>query len=213
MKNFLIEADIIPEALLQQGLIRGFLYNGPSMLPTFRPGQVLYVRPEVKDINAGDILVFEQEGTRVVHRVILVETQGYHTRGDNNRQPDPGLVAHGQVLGRVEMVEHQGEVRKVLSGRRGLWRARLGWAFRRFEQPFRLVIGWPYRRLKTSELVSFIWKPQIQTIRLETEKGVLIKYIHDHKTVAVWDANQKHFTCRKPFDLIIQPPLTEINPS
>ena len=75
-----------------------FIYRGPSMRPTFRPGQVLYVRPQALDIAPGDVIVFPDQKSgdfQVVHRVISTTADGLVTRGDNNLRSDPLLVSAG----------------------------------------------------------------------------------------------------------------------
>jgi hypothetical protein len=206
MLNSLIEAKLIPPALFQQGLNLAFLYNGPSMHPTFKPGQILYTRPEVQGIHSGDILVYQQVGRQVVHRICSVKPSGYILRGDNNRLEDAELVMPVQVLGRVEMVGDEKGIRPVLGGRGGLWRARLRWACKVFEQPVRLVIGWPYRFLKAKGWVAHIWKPEFQVMSLGQGEARIVKYLFHDQTVAVWDAKLNRFTCRKPFDLVLRAP-------
>jgi len=206
MLNSLIESEFIPLAMNQQGLTRAFLYTGPSMQPTFKPGQVLYVRPQAKDLHEGDVLVYGQADRQVVHRVCAVEPGGFILRGDNNRLKDAELVRPEQVLGRVEMVGDGKNIRPVLNGRKGLQRARWRWAFKRIEQPVRLIVGWPYRFVKARGWVALFWKPDIKTIHLEQGQAKLVKYLFRDRTVAVWDEASNRFTCRKPFDLVLRAP-------
>jgi hypothetical protein len=206
------EAAFIPKAVYQKGLKRVFRYSGLSMQPTFRTGQVLYVRPDVQAVKPGDVVVYKQEGRYIVHRVLSVGMDGYVTRGDNNPQADANPVAPGQVIGRVDMDEHRGEIRSVWGGRSGLWLTRLGRAARWLKPGLRLVFGWPYRRLKASRFMVRIWKPAISQIHLKSDSGMLVKYIYRKKTVAVWEASLGRFECRKPFDLVIPSPLEETKP-
>lgn len=79
----------------------------PSMVPTFAPGDVVVIRPRpVAGIAVGDVITFtardpRTSSTRVVtHRVVGVEPGPvFHTRGDANEDPDPGLVAAADVRG------------------------------------------------------------------------------------------------------------------
>jgi signal peptidase I len=203
MKNSQNEAGILPAAASRKGLTRGFLYSGPSMQPTFRTGQVLYVRPYLEDIKAGDVVVYEKAGRYIVHRVISVGEDGFITRGDNNQFADADLVTPAQVIGRVEINEHRGRINPVQGSWFGLWLAGFGRAIRPFEPWLRLVFGWPYRLVKASRIVGRIWKPAISQIYFRNDAGVLVKYLYLKRTVAVWDVSQKRFECRKPFDLII----------
>lgn len=203
MSKSLSKTKYLPREKSQKDLTLRFRYSGSSMLPTFRTGQVLYVRPDVKDMRRGDVVVYEQEGRYIVHRVVSVEKDGFITRGDNNPLTDVGPILPTQVIGRVEMGEHWGEINPVRSGWRGLWMARINHLSRRLDPLFRFMFGWPYRLLKASRIISRVWKPAISRISFRTETGMLVKFIYNQKTVAVWEANQGRFECRKPFDLVI----------
>jgi hypothetical protein len=183
-----------------------FFYNGKSMHPTFREGQLLYVSPVLGDLIPGDVLVYKVVERQIVHRVLSVKKTGFITRGDNNRLEDAELVMPDQVLGRVEMVGDEKGIHPVLGGRCGLWRARLRWACKFFEQPVRLVFGWPYRFLKAKGWVAHIWKPEFQVMSLGQGEARIVKYLFHDQTVAVWDAKLNRFTCRKPFDLVLRAP-------
>jgi signal peptidase I len=213
MLNSLVEADIIPVKVFQLGLTRAFLYNGPSMQPTFQPGQILYSRPGIQNLKPGDILVYEKAGKNIVHRLYSIERNGYTLRGDNNRLQDANLVTQNQVLGRVEMVGDGHGIHLVLSGRSGFWLARLWWVYKYYEQPIRLVLGWPYRFVKSRGWVTLLWRPEFQLLQLGQGEASVVKYLFHDRTVAVWDAALNHFTCHKPFDLVLQPPKTENKPN
>jgi hypothetical protein len=210
MLSSLAETDFIPITLYQLGLTRAFLYNGPSMQPTFRPGQVLYTRMRPKEPQPGDVLVYEKTGKMVVHRLCSVTPNGYILRGDNNYLKDAELVTPAQVLGRVEAVGDNKGSHMVLGGRLGLWRSRLRWTFLHFEQPTRLILGWPYRFMKATGWMARLWKPDLEVMRLGHGGAFITKYLFHGQTVAVWDSAQKRFTCCKPFDLVLRSPEDNI---
>ena len=62
-------------------------------------------KDEIKDIKVGDIIVYDHDGSFIVHRVIKkVETLNgtylFKTKGDNNNGPDSKLVESNQVIGK-----------------------------------------------------------------------------------------------------------------
>lgn len=185
-----------------------FIYNGSSMQPTFKPGQVLYIRPETKNILPGDIIVYQgRVGPRnIVHRVVSVSKNGFLTRGDNNKGFDPYPVDIVQVIGKVEKVEKSGTVSPVLSGKCGLSLAKVYWLFLWLDSWIRSIFWKPYSALRNSKIIFWIWHPIISVVHLQTEHGLLVKYIHKHQTVATWNSEKKKFDCRKPYDLIIRHP-------
>jgi hypothetical protein len=200
------EAAFIPPELYKKGLKRVFRYSGMSMQPTFRAGQLLYVRPDVQDVKPGDVVVYEREGRTIVHRVISIGEYGFITRGDNNQFADEYSATPGQLIGRVELNEYLGDTTSVRGAWQGLYLVRLGSVTRWLAPGLRLVFGWPYRLLKVSKIMVRIWKPAITKIHLETDTDKLVKYIYHMKTVATWDAERELFECLRPFDLIIFKP-------
>ena len=92
------------------------------MVPTFKPGQVLYVRPEGRTVQPGDVVVYRKGDGYIVHRVHSVHPEGIYTRGDNNPNPDGYLIPPEQIIGIVDQVDDWGEIRRVRGGKSGFGR-------------------------------------------------------------------------------------------
>lgn len=189
-----------------------FIYRGPSMRPTFRPGQALYVRPQALDIAPGDVIVFPDQKSgdfQVVHRVISATADGLVTRGDNNLRSDATLVQPDKVIGKVEKSNFQGKIRPVAGGWSGLFRARILLMTIKAKRFLRWGLSKPYKWLRQSGIAAKIWRPEIGKIRYETQDGTLVKYVHKGKTVAThWTQNNRwHY--RHPYDLILGSKSTE----
>ena len=212
MPNSPIEVDLIPEWVEQRGLTRCFVYNGPSMRPTFLPGHLLYVRPVSQELKPGDILVFrdQEEGRFVVHRAVALTADGWIMRGDNNRLLDASPVIWENVVGRVELTERGGEYRPVQGGRIGLRWARIRWTLRSLVLFLKRTFGWPYRVLREWSLLRSslgrLFAGKLQTVRLETPQGLIVKTLWHGWVVARWQPQLKRFECHKPFDLFINAP-------
>ena len=132
--------------LLQRGQRVSLRVQGSSMLPSLYPGDVLTIRGcDPREIVAGDIVFFRQEGRCFAHRVAERMTAGaawrLRTRGDALPSCDPP-VSETDVLGRVTLVERNGRrlppprlgpVRSLLAGvvRHSQWAARALLAARR----------------------------------------------------------------------------------
>jgi hypothetical protein len=105
-----------------------FAMRGGSMLPLLRAPMVLVVALHEGRARLGDILVFAQGQTQVVHRVVGFAGDRYVTSGD--AQPHiTEVVAPADVLGRVESVlEHALPTARRVDGLlfclRGYWYAR-----------------------------------------------------------------------------------------
>jgi signal peptidase I len=189
-----------------------FIYNGESMAPLFKPGDMLCVNiSSLLDIHLGDIIVYHMkteanEPLSVVHRVISAKKDELITKGDNNANQDTQVVTKKNLVGLVTSYERRGRLYPVRGGTWGLFHAgmthvrnlllilikRLGW--------------WAYHPIKQSGLVARMWQPDIIQIRVKTNSGPLIKYCYGNRTVAHWWPQQKQFDVVKPFDLVISPP-------
>lgn len=91
--------------------------NGGSMAPLLRPGDIVTVqpvRPEV--LRSGDLILVRRPAELVTHRLLDVDAQGWHTKGDSCRRADEPVLAK-DILGRVVTVE-RGAVHLDLQSRR-----------------------------------------------------------------------------------------------
>lgn len=80
-----------------------------SMTGTLNKGDViLYEKYNEKDkIKTGDIIVFINDGVKVVHRVVDQKTVGdearYYTKGDTNQHEDDGYREREDIVGNVKL--------------------------------------------------------------------------------------------------------------
>ena len=207
------EIKVVPAWAGTLGLSRCFSYCGNSMMPTFRPGQLLYVRPAVGDISPGDVIVFGQSPPSdfyIVHRVVSATGVGLITRGDNKQYIDLSPVAPNRVIGRVEMLDDNGHLKSVRGGKWALWAAQLRWSTRWAVSMLRRIIGFPYRVLRRSKTArQFLWcvfAPQFDYATFQTPQGTVVKVFHRGKIVARWYPHANRFECDKPYDLVIPRP-------
>ncbi len=190
-----------------------YIYNGISMNPTLHDGHLLYIRPNVRNLTVGDVIVYEDlvKKMNVVHRIVAISDQGLITRGDNNPVDDPLPVLMSQVLGKVQSAENGSAIKEVRGGCIGLWEAKLKRMLRALSNKGTFYFGFPYRALRNSRLFVHLWHPVIVKVHVQTNEGsYLIKYIHKHRTVAVWSPVQRRFNCSKPFDLVLFPPNEKV---
>lgn len=95
-------AVVLPVLLGQMKLV---VTHGISMQPLYHQGDLVAVW-RGDHYRVGDIIAFDHDSTdasktRVLHRVIAVDDQGFTTQGDNNPNPDPGVTHPDRVLGRA----------------------------------------------------------------------------------------------------------------
>lgn len=179
------------------------------MLPTFKPGQVLYIHPEGNTPRPGDVVVYRFRDSYVVHRVKAIKGGELITRGDNNLYEDTP-VKFNQVIGVVEKKEDKGKIENIRVNWMALLIVRLRWVLRQFFKRMLPWLGAPYRWLKASKLVSHFWHPRVTILRVQSPFSDVVKYIVRGKTVATWQQKEARFQYKRPYDLIICPPKKAI---
>lgn len=180
---------------------------------SFTPDSELSEVPQSGDyLKNGPIETPEAESPLLVHRIIAVRSGGFVTRGDSNPAPDFDLVSPERLIGRAVAFERRGRKVRVCGGTGGFILA----SFRRFIRQtwpsFFRVIRFPfrpaYRFLRRSGIIGAIWKPRLTSVRFRSSSGPFVKYVRLGRTVAVWWPERRSFQCRRPYDLIIKPPVS-----
>lgn len=178
---------------------------------TFRQGEMLLVTPVVLGaVVIGDVIVFRKprpdgSATLVTHRVQARTVERLIARGDNSSSSDLDLVRVEDLVGCVRFAQWNGKTRRVWGGRAG----RLWVGYLRLRRRILLLVRWPYRVLRSSGMLRCLWRPHVAQLRLTTEDGPLVKYVHGQRTVARWWPEKGRFWCRKPYDLVIEHPGEE----
>jgi hypothetical protein len=120
--------ELAREELAQGALLR-LRVAGSSMAPLVERGDLVLVqRANLEDLRRGDLLLVEQEGDFLVHRLVAAprrrgaryrgpDAHQIQTKGDNASYADLPLLPQ-DVLGRVVAVEREG--RRIELGR-GWW--------------------------------------------------------------------------------------------
>jgi hypothetical protein len=182
-------------------------YRGESMLGTLREGDCLWIAPRrFHEVCVGDVVAFATGAAIVAHRVMAVGGRGILTRGDAATGADPGRVAPNQLIGKVVMRERRGKRRAIAGGALGRIRGRVLHGVARMRRSLLFPLAPAYRRLRTSRWVSRVWKPRVIEVRFSGTEGGLVKFIHRGRTVACWFPKERHWSCRKPYDLLLSPP-------
>lgn len=189
-----------------------FLYTGPSMRPTFHPGDELQLQKrDLIALHLGDVAVFEQvkpeETISVVHRIVTKVNSQWLTRGDNNLHFDPEPLSAETFIGIVVSRQRRGRNRLVINGFSGWLYAIIlfvfKWSWDRFKRLFQPL----YALLRKHHLKNPIWKPVFLTLTIHTEEhGILVKTLYHSRTVARYWLRTGNYHCRKPFDLVLERP-------
>ena len=80
-----------------------------SMKPTYIRGDaIIYEKEKPKNIDVGDILVFEKDNKLITHRVVKKSKVNnniyFYTKGDANKSVDNFKISEEEVVGKVDLV-------------------------------------------------------------------------------------------------------------
>ena len=90
-------------AMLRDGHSVELPLGGGSMRPLFVPGDRLRVWPAAAgDVRPGDVVLVDDGGELVCHRLVYVAAGRAVTRGDDAFEPDPPRPA-AAIIGRVDV--------------------------------------------------------------------------------------------------------------
>jgi signal peptidase I len=186
---------------------------GPSMRPTLRAGDALWVVPyDGNRIRRGDVIVFcpppgaePEVGPHVVHRVVSTEAPGIRTRGDNNRGPDPWVLRVDDVLGRVAAVRKGSKWVRVQGGLWGTAWARTLAVLRGLDRGASRVLHPAYRWLARAGVLC-AWLPQRlrpQVLSFERPGGVERLLLLGGRVIGRRPPAADQWQIRRPFRLFV----------
>lgn len=190
------------------------IYKGRSMHGTFKLGDRLQVDPvKIEEIRPGEVVIYLRTGAsgsseEIVHRVLRVLPGGLEVQGDKNVEVDRVLVTRENLLGRVTFFERSGRrcrvVRKRFAGFRADCRFLAQNLVSLSVRFLRKKGKGLYVRLRQSGLVDLVWHPSFQKGWFTTSRGLALKYIHRHRTVATYWPHEGEFRRAKPYDLALR---------
>ncbi|MBI4244738.1 MAG: S24/S26 family peptidase [Planctomycetes bacterium] len=73
---------------------------GESMYPVIKEGDILYII-NTKNIDEGDIVVFQKGDMQIAHRVVKISGDSITTKPDSQLENDPYTVSYDELLGKV----------------------------------------------------------------------------------------------------------------
>jgi signal peptidase I len=188
---------------------KNVFYYGKSMSPSFKEGDYLiFQATQITKISIGDVIFFphlisKDTQKHCVHRVFQKFDQNLITRGDNNTKNDKEPVSAKNLIGRVTHYERNGKIHKVWNGRMGMLRARFLHGRLHVIRAAKFVLRKPYRLIKRTGIVAWLWRPEIETIHFQTQDGPLVKYIHKGRTVASCWTETNRWWFKRPYDFVI----------
>ena len=175
---------------------------------TLRAGDELQVKPyEGKKIRVGDVVVFNspENGRRITHRVISVNSKGIRTRGDNNKNIDLWILSPENIIGRVIYAQRGNIRKKVLGGFAGELFSATVRSIKVLDSRITLLLRPGYRwMVRTGFLRRFLnieIKPKV--ITLNRPGGAELQLLMGQRVVGRLLPGQGGWQIRRPFRLLV----------
>lgn len=203
---------------MSDGFVKHIAYTGPSMSPTFRPGDMLVVVANGgRTVRAGDVVVFRSpENTRItVHRVFSVDAGGIKTRGDNNRTTDRWILSPDDIVGRV-VYAYRGCIRKrIFRGSAGQLIAALVSIIHVIDDAVSELLRPAYNRLvQTSLFKCWIFpKIRIRILSIKRPAGQELYLMMGRYLIGRYRTDTGKWQIRRPYRLFLDETCLPKNPS
>ncbi len=187
-------------------------YVGSSMNPLLLAGDGLYIVPyNGRTIRAGDVIVFIPLGgdTKIVHRVVSVDSRGIRTRGDNANHADPWVLAPDHILGRVTYIQRKNRRRRILGGQMGRIVAFSFRCIHLLDAMISSLLHPAYQRLSRSvylrKKLHGVFKPKVFSFR--RPEGMELQLVVGHWLIGRCLPGRREWEIRRPFRLFVDEEL------
>jgi signal peptidase len=192
-------------------------YVGPSMNPIFKSGDRLQIASYgLEKIRVGDVVVFisPEDNSKVVHRVVSLNSNGIKTRGDNCDQPDDWVLSPNCILGRVVFAQRGNRRFKVFGGVLGQLSAMAARAIIAIDFRASPLLRPTYHRLANKSIFRG-WLPDLMKIRVVSfnrQAGTELQLLMGRHLVGRWLPGMSRWYIRRPFRLFVDETSLPENP-
>jgi len=207
-----------PKEQTESKKLKSINYIGPSMNPTLQPGDRLHIIPyDGRKIQRGDLVVFIPPGGdfKVIHRAVVVDSQGIRTRGDNCTDVDPWILSPEQVLGRVVCARRRNKRLRVFGGPIGSLFATVIRVIHSIDSSVSDLLRPSYKRLAGVGLFknSLPGSMEPRVISLSRPAGTELQLIIGRRVIGRWLPGMTRWHIRRPFRLFVDENSLPRNPS
>jgi signal peptidase I len=194
---------------------RRIVYTGPSMNPTLREPDLLWVEPYGnRTVRAGDVVCYRSPGddVNIVHRVVSVggpgtrlTKDGIRTRGDNNPTDDPRVLQAGDIIGQVVAAQRGPRLRRIPGSHIGRMIARSV----RLRRPILIAVtrvaSSAYQGLARSGPFDFLLHGDMKPrpVSFSGRGKRTLKLLVGRRTVGHFDCHCNRWRIRRPFRLFV----------
>ena len=192
-------------------------YVGSSMSPTLVAGDLLQIIPyDGQEIRRGDVVVFiPPEGdSKIVHRVISVNSDGIKTRGDNCNFEDGWVLRRDNILGRVVAAQREKRRLRVFGGPLGHSFAVAIRVVKSIDSNWSSLLRPFYQRLARAGVFRR-WLPacmKAKAISLSHPAGMELQLLMGKRVIGRWLPGKSGWYIRRPFRLFVDEESLPVNP-
>jgi signal peptidase len=183
-------------------------YIGTSMSPVLKTGDRLQVNPyNRQEIRRGDVVTFIPPGgdSKIVHRVISVNSDGIKTRGDNCDYEDDWVLKRENILGRVVAAQREKRRWRVFGGPMGQLFAAVLRVIHVIDLGFSCLLHPVYKRLSRSDIFRR-WLPsrmRPRVISFNRDSGTEMQLVMGRKVIGRRLPGKTGWNIRRPFRLFV----------
>ena len=192
-------------------------YIGSSMNPTLRPGVRLDVRAyQGEKIRRGDVIVFisPEDGSKVVHRVISIDSNGIKTQGDNCNSEDNWVLSREDILGRVVAIQRNNRRRRIFGGPLGRLFAVTVRIIRAIDSPVSYVLRPAYNELAKVGILTRLLPAQMRprVISLNRDAGTELQLLMGRQVIGRLLPGMTRWHISRPYRLFVDEESLPENP-
>jgi hypothetical protein len=198
--------------------LKSLNYIGHSMHPLFKAGDRLQiVSYDQRKIHEGDVVVFvsPEDGSKVVHRVISVNSDGIRTRGDNCNHEDDWGLSREHILGQVVFAQRGSRRFRVLGGPLGTSFAMAIRAIKSIDSLLSSLLRPFYERLASRGALRQ-WLPsrlRPRVLSFSREAGTELQLVMGRRVIGRWSEGKSGWNIKRPFRLFVEEGALPENPA
>ena len=198
--------------------LKSMTYVGPSMNPILKSGDRLYIIPnDGKKIRSGDVVVFIPPGgdSKIIHRVVAVDSKGIKTRGDNCIQEDEWVLRPDLIFGRVVYSQRGNKHRRVFGGPLGQLFATFVRSIHLIDSGLSSLLRPAYDRLAGAGIfkrwIPTRMKPRV--VSFGRPAGKELQLFMGRRVIGRWLPGMTQWHIRRPFRLFVDEASLPENPA
>jgi signal peptidase len=197
--------------------IKSMNYIGSSMNPTLESGVRLDVSAyHGQKIRKGDVVVFIPPGgdSKIVHRVISINSDGIRTRGDNRKHEDNWVLKRENILGRVVTAQKNNKRRRIFGGPLGRLFAATVRVIYAMDLPVSHLLRPAYNELAKVSIFTRLLPARMRprVLSFKRDAGTELHLVMGGRVIGRWLPGRTRWHIRRPFRLFVDEETLPGNP-